>query len=148
MFGFCCALLVDKIQFMYSVQIHIQCPQCKDIFTIKNMENPNFLKINIICTLIFHLLNATKFVFCCVNICGNARSQLFCAPYKDTRMFGNDRRGCGRSVRRASRWRPEKQGGGGYGQAVSAGVSPINTRQNKKSLLKNSAKRKKAFSAP
>lgn len=38
----------------------------------------------------------------------------------------------------------ESTGGGGYSRAVPAGVSPINTRQNKKPSLKKSRKTKKA----
>lgn len=37
----------------------------------------------------------------------------------------------------------ESTGGGGYSRAVPAGVSPINTRQNKKPRLKKSRKNKK-----
>nr|DAH22824.1 MAG TPA: hypothetical protein [Caudoviricetes sp.] len=38
----------------------------------------------------------------------------------------------------------ESTGGGGYSRAVPAGVSPINTRQNKKPRLKKFRKNKKA----
>lgn len=42
-----------------------------------------------------------------------------------------------------------KHRGGGYGRADSAGVSPINTRQSKKTLLKKIRKKKKAlFNTP
>nr|DAP58908.1 MAG TPA: hypothetical protein [Caudoviricetes sp.] len=40
----------------------------------------------------------------------------------------------------------QRAGGGGYSRADSAGVSPVNTRQNKKPRLKKSRKNKKAKS--
>lgn len=113
----------------------------------KTRRNQNIFNKYCILTYAFIALNATKYLFCCVHFIIRADTVKMCLPIVDSlRFLDLAPSGTVQPVRRF-RLLLDSTGGGGYSQAVPAGVSPVNTRKIKKfpSHFKNRAKYKKAF---